>query len=179
MSFLKKIGSKKRPGSCPPTGQGGSQQITNGSEDFKSVKFSKNIHVNENLELVGCTSANDIGKGPVISRTFTNSNLSVRTVNALMARGNKYKILQNIKQKHTTGPKVNLLLEGHHNDGGQFQTKVFRNNAGYSESINNGSQCQKVGHWSVKTWVEADQCPQSRETVVLQKQSKNATQNVS
>ena len=67
--------------------------MTNGNEDFKSVKFSKNIHVNENLELVGCMSANDAGKSPVFSRTFTNSNISVRTVNSLMARGNKYKIL--------------------------------------------------------------------------------------
>ena len=84
-----------------------------------------------------------------------------------------------MKQKHTTDPKVNQLLKGHHNDGGQIQTKVFINNAGYGESKNNGSKCKKMGHWSVKTRVEADQCPQSQETVVLQKQSKNATQNVS
>ena len=149
--------------------------MSNASEVFKSVKCIKNTQVDENLKLVRCMSTNDTGKGPVISRTFTNSNLSVKTVNALMARGNKHKTLQNMKQKYTTGPKANQLVQSHHNDGGQIQTKVFRNNAGYRQRKNNGSQCKKVGHWSVKTMVEADQYPQSRETVVLQQQPKNVT----
>ena len=94
----------------------------------QSVKSSFKTHVDDTVKLAENVSKSDTVKGPVISKTFTNSNLSIRTVNALMARGNKYRMLENMKQKHITEQKVKQLSQGHHNDGCRIKTKVFRNN---------------------------------------------------
>ena len=60
------------------------------------------------------------------SRTFTNSALS--TKNALMARGNKYKVLENMKYRLVTGSKIDQVSKVHQNKECQVKTKVFRNN---------------------------------------------------
>ena len=178
MSFLKKIGFKKRSGSCPPIDQGGSPQVIDTMENTQNVKSSINTHVDNMVKLVESVSKSDAVKGPVISRTFINSNLSSRTVNALMARGNKFRILETMKNNHITEHRVNTLLKSSHNDGCRVKTKVFRSKEIHSKNQNNDSKYQKRGHWSVDTGLEADQCPQTRETVVSQKQCRNVAQCV-
>ena len=178
MSF-KKIGSKKRSGSCPPIDQGGSLQTDNGCKTLVTSNCSESVHVNDCGNVTEVASENDASRNPVCSRVFTNSSLSTRVVNALMARGNKYKTLNNMKCNNVAGQKISQVTNSHHIDQCQIKTKVFRNSATCSEKKNNDHQGQEWGHWSVKNSVETDQCPQSRETVVSQNQSKITTESVS
>ena len=178
MSF-KTIGSKKRSGSCPPIDQGGSLQTDNGCKTVVTSNCSESVHVNDCANVTEVASENDASRNPVCTRVFTNSNLSTRVVNALMARGNKYKTLNNMKCNNVAGQKISQVTNSHHIDQCQFKTKVFRNSAICSEKKNNDHQGQEWGHWSVKNSLETDQCPQSRETVVSQNQSKITTESVS
>ena len=108
MSF-KKIGSKKRSGSCPPIDQGGSLQTDNGCKTVVASNCSESVHVNDCGNVTEVASENDASRNPVCSRVFTNSNLSTRVVNALMARGNKYKTLNNMKCNNVAGQKISQV----------------------------------------------------------------------
>ena len=178
MSFFKKIGFKKRVGSCPPINQGGSPQLSYSRKNVQSVESKSNACVDNVVKTVEKASKSDAVRTPVVSRTFINSNLSSKNINALMARGNKFKTLENMKQSHITNQSVNIVTQGVHNEGCRVKTKVFRNKTGYNTNQDNDKRCQIGGHWSVATVLEADQCPQPRETVASQSQCTNATQNI-
>ena len=175
MSFLQKIGFKKRVGSCPPINQGGSHQVSYSRKNVQPVESKLNACVDKVVKTVEKASKSDAVRTPVVSRTFINSNLSSKNINALMARGNKFKTLENMKQSHITNQSVNIVTQGVHNEGCRVKTKVFKNKTGYNTNQDSDKRCQTGGHWSVATVLEADQCPQPRETVASQSQCTNAT----
>ena len=147
-------------------------------ENAQLVRRNSNTCVYNVLKTVESASKNDAVQGPVISRMFTNSSFSSKTVNALMASGNKFRTLETMKNNCITDHRMNVLSNSACNGVGQVKTKVFRNKEILSKNQNNDIECQKGGHRSVATGLETDQCPQTRETVVSQKQCSNVSQSV-
>ena len=110
------------------------------------------------------------------SRTFINSAVSTKVVNALMARGNKCAVLKNMKNGFDTYSKINQPLQVNQSKECQVRTKVYRNTSVQKGNNKNSIDCQNVGHCSVETCVDTDQCPQGQETIVSQKEYKNPKQ---
>ena len=107
MSLCKEGCGKKRISGCLSASQ---------VSGVKHAATSRALSVFSRNGKMGCNVASDCGgtkadivkkiESPVRSRVFTNSSYSIRNVNALLARGNKTKILKRMATLHTNSRLV-------------------------------------------------------------------------
>ena len=92
-----------------------------------------NSQVKGDVSKVVCDKERII-ESPVKQRVFTNSNVCAKSINALLAKGNKYKVLHNMKQ---SALKLNNSI-GQGKNNKSSHTKIFKR----SVKIYNGQQSQ-------------------------------------